>query len=157
MRLKPVSNSPTKFFPTKLINPGLRSTLPLLLIFVTLLLNRPYTSSKKGYLKGGIRVLACCYNQMMLRKRILEKQETAKKDAQMEQLESTVKDLIGMLIKVRESLEGQLSGQTETMSPEIESACVDNFIPNPMLAKMTALLLVIWAFFFLRGYWNLEK
>lgn len=102
-------------------------------------------------------MLACCYNQMMLRKQILERQEAAKKGAQMEQLETTVKDLIGMLIKVRESLEGQLFGQTKTMSPEIESAGVDNYIPNPMLAKMTALLLVIWAFFFLRGYWNLEK
>ena len=99
-------------------------------------------------------MLACCYEQMMLRKRALEKQEASKKDSQIEQLENTVKDLISMLIKVRESLEGQLAGQTETINPEIESACDDNFhpIPNPILAKMTALLLVIWAFFFLRGY-----
>jgi hypothetical protein len=95
----------------------------------------------------------------MLRKQILERQEAAKKASQMEELEKTVKDLIGMLIKVRESLEGQLSGKSETMSPGIESACVDDFnpIPNPMLAKMTALLLVIWAFFFLRGYCTSEK
>ncbi len=104
-------------------------------------------------------MLACCYEQMMMRKRYLERQEAAKKESQIEQLENTVKDLISMLIKVRESLEGQLSGKTDTMSPEIESACVDDFnpIPNPMLAKMTALLLVIWAFFFLRGYWTLEN
>ena len=104
-------------------------------------------------------MLACCYEQMMMRKRALERQEAAKKESQIEQLEMTVKDLISMLIKVRESLEGQLAGQTEKINPEIESACEEDFypIPNPMLAKMTALLLVIWAFFFLRGYWTLEK
>ena len=103
-------------------------------------------------------MLGCCYDQMMRRKLALER-EALQKDSHVEQMEQFVKSLLGMLLKVRDSIEEQMAGQSETIDSEAESACGPGFnpIPNRNLVKMVATLMVIWAFFFFRSFWTSES